>query len=115
MIGGSNGCCQCSARKSVPKPAFARSYGAASTGTLRQKRSTWLFGLPHAATAVMPTDETPIQHLLTLPPRMAAGMPALCSDLEMHNIERAGHWVQQEFPDAVNQTIVDWLKRRFKK
>jgi len=50
-----------------------------------------------------------------LPPRMAAGMPALCSDLEMHNIERAGHWVQQEFPDAVNQTIVDWLNRRFKK
>lgn len=50
-----------------------------------------------------------------LPPRMAAGMPALCSDLEMHNIERAGHWVQQEFPDAVNETIVDWLKRRFRK
>ena len=50
-----------------------------------------------------------------LPPRMAAGMPALCSDLEMHNIERAGHWVQQEFPDEVNRTIVDWLKRRFKK
>ncbi len=50
-----------------------------------------------------------------LPPRMAAGMPALCSDLEMHNIERAGHWVQQEFPDEVNGTIVDWLKRRFKK
>jgi len=50
-----------------------------------------------------------------LPPRMAAGMPALCSDLEMHNIERAGHWVQQEFPDEVNRTIVDWLTRRFKK
>ncbi len=50
-----------------------------------------------------------------LPPRMAAGMPALCSDLEMHNIERAGHWVQQEFPDAVNETIVGWLKRRFNK
>ena len=50
-----------------------------------------------------------------LPPRMAAGMPALCSDLEMHNIERGGHWVQQEFPDEVNRTIVDWLKRRFKK
>ncbi|MFZ0680094.1 alpha/beta fold hydrolase [Candidatus Binatus sp.] len=48
-----------------------------------------------------------------LPPRMAAGMPTLCSDLEMHNIERAGHWVQQEFPDAVNEMIVDWLKRRF--
>jgi pimeloyl-ACP methyl ester carboxylesterase len=50
-----------------------------------------------------------------LPPRMAAGMPALCTDLEMHNIERAGHWVQQEFPDEVNRTIVDWLSRRFGK
>ena len=50
-----------------------------------------------------------------LPPRMAAGMPALCADLEMHNIERAGHWVQQEFPDAVNRTMVDWLTRRFGK
>jgi len=49
-----------------------------------------------------------------LPPRMAAGMPALCSDLQMHNIDRAGHWVQQEFPDAVNATIIDWLNRRFK-
>src|SRR6266850_939146 len=77
MIGGSNGCCQCSARRSVPEPAFVRSYGAASMGTLRQKRSTWLFGLPHAATAVMPTDDTPIQHLLTLPPRMAAEFETL--------------------------------------
>jgi pimeloyl-ACP methyl ester carboxylesterase len=50
---------------------------------------------------------------VALPPRMAAGMPALCSDLEMHNIERAGHWVQQEFPDEVNRTLVDWLTRRF--
>jgi pimeloyl-ACP methyl ester carboxylesterase len=49
-----------------------------------------------------------------LPPRMAAGMPMLCADLEMHNIERAGHWVQQEFPDAVNETIIGWLNRRFK-
>jgi pimeloyl-ACP methyl ester carboxylesterase len=49
-----------------------------------------------------------------LRPQMAAGMPALCADLEMHNIERAGHWVQQEFPDAVNEKIVNWLNRRFK-
>lgn len=50
---------------------------------------------------------------IALRPQMAAGMPALCSDLEMHNIERAGHWVQQEFPDQVNAKMVDWLKRRF--
>src|SRR5262249_34850213 len=48
-----------------------------------------------------------------LPPQMAAGMPALCSDLEMHNIEKAGHWVQQEFPEQINEKIVGWLKRRF--
>ena len=48
-----------------------------------------------------------------LPPRMAAGMPALCPDLEMYNVDRAGHWVQQEFPDAVNRVMARWLKRRF--
>jgi pimeloyl-ACP methyl ester carboxylesterase len=52
---------------------------------------------------------------VALRPEMAAGMPALCSDLEMHNVERAGHWVQQEFPDAVNKLITDWLIRRFGK
>ncbi len=52
---------------------------------------------------------------VALRPQMAAGMPALCSDLEMHNIERAGHWVQQEFPNEVNTLIVDWLKKRFSK
>ncbi|HUA36386.1 MAG TPA: alpha/beta hydrolase [Candidatus Binataceae bacterium] len=52
---------------------------------------------------------------VALRPQMAAGMPALCSDLEMRNIERAGHWVQQEFPNEVNTLIVDWLKKRFSK
>jgi pimeloyl-ACP methyl ester carboxylesterase len=50
---------------------------------------------------------------VALRPEFAAGMPALCSDLELHNIERAGHWVQQEMPDAVNSLLVDWLRRRF--
>jgi len=50
---------------------------------------------------------------IALRPQMAAGMPALCSDLEMHNIEKAGHWVQQECPTEVNDKITDWLKRRF--
>ena len=50
---------------------------------------------------------------LALPPERATGMPALCSDLETHMIERAGHWVQQEAADAVNSHLVDWLLRRF--
>ncbi len=49
-----------------------------------------------------------------LPPALAAGMPELCSDLEMHMIEKAGHWVQQEAAEAVNAHLVDWLGRRFR-
>ena len=40
-------------------------------------------------------------------------MPALCSDLEMHIIEQAGHFVQIEKPEAVSSLIVDWMQRRF--
>lgn len=50
---------------------------------------------------------------VALPPKMAAGMPATCSDLEMHMIEKAGHWVQQECSEAVNRHLVEWLRRRF--
>jgi pimeloyl-ACP methyl ester carboxylesterase len=50
---------------------------------------------------------------IALRPQMAAGMPALCSDLVMHNVAKAGHWVQQEFPNEVNEKIVGWLKHRF--
>lgn len=48
-----------------------------------------------------------------LPPALAAGMPSVCSDLETHTIERAGHWVQQESPEQVNALLTDWLVRRF--
>ncbi len=49
-----------------------------------------------------------------LPPRLAEGMPKLCSDLETVQIDRAGHWVQQEFPNEVNRAITGWLSRRIK-
>ncbi|MFN8051836.1 MAG: alpha/beta hydrolase [Acidimicrobiales bacterium] len=48
-----------------------------------------------------------------LPPALAAGMPSVCTDLEMHTVPRAGHWLQQECPDEVNAILVDWLTRRF--
>ncbi len=50
---------------------------------------------------------------MALPPALAAGMPAVCSDLEMHTIEAAGHWVPQEKPEQVNALLIDWLTRRF--
>jgi pimeloyl-ACP methyl ester carboxylesterase len=48
-----------------------------------------------------------------LPPALAANMPNQIADLEMVTIPQAGHWVQQESPDAVNTALVDWLQRRF--
>jgi len=48
-----------------------------------------------------------------LPPAMAAGMPALCNDLEMKQIAECGHWTQQERPDELNTILIDWLTRRF--
>ena len=48
-----------------------------------------------------------------LTPAMAAGMPGLCTDLEMVSIEECGHWTQVEKPDELNEILCDWLKRRF--
>ncbi len=48
-----------------------------------------------------------------LPPEMAAGMSAVCSDLETHMIAECGHWTQQEKPEELNRLLVDWLSRRF--
>jgi pimeloyl-ACP methyl ester carboxylesterase len=48
-----------------------------------------------------------------LPPALAAGMGERIADLEMVTIPEAGHWVQQENPDAVNAALVGWLSRRF--
>jgi pimeloyl-ACP methyl ester carboxylesterase len=51
---------------------------------------------------------------IALPPKMAAGMPSLCRDLEMQQIEECGHWTQQEKPLELNRLMLDWLERRFK-
>jgi pimeloyl-ACP methyl ester carboxylesterase len=48
-----------------------------------------------------------------LPPALAATMPERCSDLELHVVPKAGHWVQNESPEEVNDLLVDWLTRRF--
>jgi pimeloyl-ACP methyl ester carboxylesterase len=51
---------------------------------------------------------------MALRPELAAGMPALCPDLEMKQIARCGHWTQQEKPEELNRILADWLVRRFR-
>ncbi len=50
---------------------------------------------------------------MALRPELAAGMPAVCADLETHMIEKCGHWTQQEKPEELNRVMIDWLRRRF--
>jgi pimeloyl-ACP methyl ester carboxylesterase len=47
-----------------------------------------------------------------LPPALAAGMPDLISDLEIHEIAECGHWTQQEHPGEFNHILIDWLTRK---
>jgi pimeloyl-ACP methyl ester carboxylesterase len=34
-------------------------------------------------------------------------------DLEKVLIRQSGHWTQQEQPEAVNQALSKWIKKRF--
>lgn len=47
----------------------------------------------------------------------AYGLTELTGDmvalLDTLDVERAGHWVQQEYPDAVTARILAWLPRAF--
>ena len=38
-------------------------------------------------------------------------MRALCSDLELHRLEKVGHWVRQEAAEVVNGHLLAWLSR----
>ena len=46
-----------------------------------------------------------------LRPEFAEPMRELCSDLELHRVEKVGHWIQQEAPALVNDRLLAWLHR----
>jgi pimeloyl-ACP methyl ester carboxylesterase len=70
---------------------------------------------PHIGTTPLdlPTLQIGAEWDPALSPALAAGMPQVCSDLEMEVVARAGHWVEEEDPEEVNAILVDWLTRRF--
>lgn len=48
-----------------------------------------------------------------LPPSACDGMENIIPDLEKYLVKNSGHWTQQEQPDEVSATIVEWRQRRF--
>jgi pimeloyl-ACP methyl ester carboxylesterase len=73
--------------------------------------------LAHPEVGVRPLDIPCLMLLADLDPALrpefAADMPERCSNLEMHLIKNAGHWVQQEQPEVFNAHLVAWLRRNF--
>lgn len=48
-----------------------------------------------------------------LPPSAADGMERLVPDLEKVLVRDSGHWTQQEKPQEVSDTLIEWHRRRF--
>ncbi len=46
-----------------------------------------------------------------LRPEFAEVMRPMCANLELHLVEKVGHWMQQEAPETVNRHLVAWLNR----
>jgi pimeloyl-ACP methyl ester carboxylesterase len=46
-----------------------------------------------------------------LRPEFAEPMRELCSDLELHLVEKAAHWIPQEATSFVNERLLAWLSR----
>jgi pimeloyl-ACP methyl ester carboxylesterase len=56
-------------------------------------------------TLMITADRDPI-----LPPSLAEGMERWVADLTVVGIEHSGHWTQQEQPDHVNTTLINFLR-----
>jgi pimeloyl-ACP methyl ester carboxylesterase len=67
--------------------------------------------LPQRVT--MPSLMITAENDRVLPPSAAEGMPEHCDDLLIHLVRGSGHWTQQEKPQEVNETIINWLKTKF--
>ena len=51
---------------------------------------------------------------VVLPPSAADGMEKYVPDLDRALVTGAGHWTQQEKPEAVSLLIADWVTKRFR-
>lgn len=49
---------------------------------------------------------------LLLPPELTGPMVKMCPDLVRVNIPDCGHWAMWDAPEALNNVITEWLKRR---
>jgi pimeloyl-ACP methyl ester carboxylesterase len=74
-------------------------------------------GLAERGAPAVPTIDAPTLVLWgdqdrALTPRLTVGLERWVPRLRVRHFPEAGHWVQLDAPDAVNQEIVAWLRER---
>lgn len=66
--------------------------------------------IPHSALTVsIPTQVIWGMQDVALPPRLIDGLDAYISDLQIHRVQDATHWIIHEQPELVHQLITEFL------
>lgn len=97
--------------------AFAETFAATGfTGGINWYRNftrNWEDSADLVEHVAVPSLMVMAENDIVLSPAMADGMEAYVPDLERVLVEKSGHWTQQEYPDAVNAAVLDWVAKRF--
>ncbi|HHL42923.1 MAG TPA: alpha/beta fold hydrolase, partial [Hellea balneolensis] len=78
----------------------------------RNTTENWQYGASLDTDIEQPSLMISTENDLFLPPSATDHMPDLIADLERTIIEDCGHWAMWEKPDAINQTMIEWLHRK---
>ncbi len=105
--------CKRACGRSGAMTAMLNYYRALFRGTLRSKVPGW--GVPGATTSAGLIDRPTLliwgQRDEALSSRLTEGLDEWVPDIEIERIEDAGHWVQLDASDRVNNSLVDFLSR----
>jgi pimeloyl-ACP methyl ester carboxylesterase len=92
--------------------AYARSGFHGGHNLYRNTTANWELGQGLSLQITQPSLMISAREDLFLPPEFTDPMVDMVPDLERHIIERCGHWVMWEQPEALNALLLDWLSRR---
>ena len=93
--------------------AFTKSGFTGGINWYRNMTRNWERSAHIDHTVRVPSLMIMAEHDEVLPPSACDGMENIVPDLEKHLVRDSGHWTQQEKPDEVSATIIEWRRRCF--
>ena len=93
--------------------AFRRSGFTPAINWYRNWSRNWALTADVEQRVRVPTLFVGAEDDVLIAPAHIEAMRRYVDDLEVHVLERCGHWTQQERPEAFNALMLDWLARRF--